>query len=381
MKKVLFVANVYKHLYTFHQPYIQLLKENGCQVDVIAKRDDRLVENADICYYWDLTRSPFNLMNIRAYRQLKKLIEKGKYDLVHCHTATAAAVTRLVFCTIRKKKGTKVLYTAHGFHFFKDGPRIYWLLYYPIEKFLSRFTDGIVLINAEDYNLVLNNGFKNEKTYYINGIGINSDRFITDSSQNREKIRIEEGYADNQFLMIYVAEFIHRKNHKFLVDASMELSKQLNDFKILFVGRGELQQTVQEYVISVGAEKYIDFMGVRWDLNRLFLMCDVGISSSRQEGLGLALAEEMLCGLPILASQDRGHRELVIHGETGFLFMQDSIADLVKYAIALYENPQKRIDMGRAANNNVKKFKIDQCLKQMADIYSEILQMQIECNQ
>ena len=377
MKKILFVANVYRHLYTFHQPYIQMLKDNGCRVDVIAARDDREV-TADNCYYWDLTRSPFHFRNISAYQQLKKLIEKERYDLVHCHTATAAAIARLATRKIRKKQGTKVLYTAHGFHFYKGAPRIFWLIYYPVEKFLSRFTDGIVLINKEDYHVVLKNGFKNKKTYYINGVGIDTKRFVNVADENREKIRSEEGYHNNQFLMIYVAEFISRKNHRFLVDASLELTKKMNDFKMLFVGRGKLKQAIQGYSVSVGVDKYIDFLGVRLDLDRLFPMCDIGISSSLQEGFGLAVAEEMWCGLPVLVSQNRGSQEFVINGETGFFFKQGDIADFVQHAVALYENPQKRIDMGNAAHKYIQKFTIEHSLKSMAEIYSEILQTQIE---
>ena len=380
MKKILFVANVYSHLYTFHRPYIQMLKDNGCQVDVIATRDDRAVENADNCYYWNLTRSPFSFRNISAYYQLKKLVRKERYDLVHCHTATAAAVVRLVIRALRKKLETKILYTAHGFHFYEGSPRIFWLLYYPVEKFLSRYTDGIVLINSEDYNLTIQNGFKNKKTYYINGIGIQSKRFENADIKNRKKLRREEGYIENQFLMIYVAEFIYRKNHKFLVDASLELAKQIDNFKILFVGRGAVKQAIQEYAISVGADKYIDFLGVRWDLDRLFPMCDIGVSSSRQEGLGLAIAEEMLCGLPVLVSRIRGMSDLVINGETGFLYKQESISDFVKHAMDFFESPQKRIEMGKAAYNYVQKFKIEQILKSMAKIYSELLCVEIDCN-
>ena len=379
MKKVLFVANAYKHLYAFHRPYIQMLKDNGCQVDVIAARDDRCVENADTCYSWEVTRSPFNFRNIKAYYQLKKLIEKEKYDLIHCHTATASTITRLAAHTARKKYGTKVLYTSHGFHFYKGAPVWFWLIYYPVEKFLSRLTDGIVLINTEDYYLVLNKGFKNKKTYCINGIGIDTKRFAYIDRENTRKQRYKEGYTENQFLMIYVAEFIHRKNHKFLVDASLELVKKMENFKILFVGRGALKQSVQAYAIAVGADKYIDFLGIRFDLNSLFPMCDVGISSSRQEGLGLALAEEMLCGLPVLATHTRGHSELVKQGKTGFLFKQNNIADFVKFSVELYVNPAKRIEMGKKACLHAQNYRIEHSLNRMAEIYSEILQIKIRC--
>lgn len=377
MKKVLIVANVYRHLFTFHQPYIQMLKDNGCQVDVMAARDDRTVTNVDHCYYWPLTRSPYHFRNIIAYKQLKKLIGEEKYDLIHCHTATAAVIVRLATRAARKKYGIKVLYTAHGFHFYKGSPKRYWLLYYPVEKFLSRWTDAIVLINEEDFNRVLHNGFKNKKTYFLNGIGIHSERFANADMENGKKQRKKEGYTDSQFLMIYVAEFIYRKNHQFLVDASLALAEKMDDFKILFIGRGELEQEIRKYAVSVGADRYIDFLGVRFDLDLLFPMCDIGISSSRQEGLGLSVAEAMLCGLPVLATRDRGHRELIKHGKTGFLFKQEDKADFVKYADTLYKNPDIRTDMGRAACLHVQKFKIEHSLRRMAEIYSEILQVQI----
>ena len=372
------VANVYKHLYTFHLPYIQMLKDNGCQVDVMAAQDDREITNADHCYYWHLTRSPYHFRNIIAYKQLKKLIKKERYDLIHCHTATAAVIVRLATRAVRKKYGTKVLYTAHGFHFYKGSPKRYWFLYYPVEKYLSRWTDAIVLINEEDFNRVLHSGFKNKKTYYLNGVGIHSERFAHADLVTGKKQRTNEGYTDNQFLMIYVAEFIYRKNHQFLVDASLEMAKSMDDFKILFVGRGELEQEIKKNATKVGADKYIDFLGVRFDLDLLFPMCDVGISSSRQEGLGLSVAEAMLCGLPVLASQDRGHRELIKHGETGFLYKQEDKVDFVKYANMLYENPIIRMKMGGAACLHVQKFKIEQSLRKMAEIYSEMLQFQIE---
>ena len=376
-KKVLFVANLYRHLFTFHLPYIQMLKDNGCQVDVLAAPDDREVTNADNCYYWDLSRSPYHFRNIIAYKQIKRLVAKERYDLIHCHTAMAAAIVRLATRTMRKKYGTKVIYTVHGFYFYKGSPKRYWLPYYSIEKFLSRWTDAIVLINEEDYNLVLKNGFRNKKTYYLNGVGVNSQRFAHADMETGKKQRSIEGYTDNQFLMIYVAEYIFRKNHLFLVDASLELAKKMDDFKILFVGRGELEQEIKKYAASVGADKYIDFLGVRFDLALLLPMCDIFISSSRQEGLGLSVAEAMFCGLPVIATQNRGHREMIIHGETGFLFEQEDMADFVKNADTLYKNPNIRTEIGRAACLHIQKFKIEQSLRKMAEIYGEMLQVQI----
>lgn len=383
-KKALFVANIYGHLHAFHLPYIQMLKDNGFQVDLIAAKDDLisakddvLTENANNCYYWELTRSPFHLKNIKAYKQLKKLIEQEQYDLIHCHTAIAATITRIAAKKYRKKYGAKVLYTAHGFHFYKGSPKLYWILYYPVEKILSRLTDSLILINNEDYNLVLNNHFKNKKTYLINGIGINSKRFDGVKKENDPQKRLEMGFSSNQFLLIYVAEFIHRKNHKFLVDASLELASQIDNFKILFIGKGRLEKETKEYAKQIGADKFIEFMGYRKDLNKLIPICDIGISSSRQEGLPMGVAEEMFCGLPVIASQERGHRELIIPQKTGFLFQQNNISEFVEHVVRLYKNPEEKEILGQNAYTHVQKFKLEEPMKQMAKIYSETLSVQI----
>ena len=159
----------------------------------------------------------------------------------------------------------------------------------------------------------------------------------------------------------------------------MKLSQQIDNFKILFVGRGLLENEIKEYSQKKCVDKYIDFKGVRWDLDKLFPMCDIGISSSCQEGLPMAIAEEMLCGLPVVASQDRGHRDLVIDNKTGFLYSQGDTDTFVKYVVELYDNKKNRKKMGQGAKRYVQSFKLDESLKKMSYIYSEILGEKIVC--
>ena len=153
-KKILFVASIHKHFLAFHLPYINWLKDNGCIVHVAANGTDK-VPNVDKQWNVCIERNPFSLNNIKAVNCLKKIIEENSYDLVHCHTAMGAVVARLAARENRNRGITKVLYTAHGFHFFKGSPKRYWLMYYPMEKFLLKYTDGIITINNEDYNLVI----------------------------------------------------------------------------------------------------------------------------------------------------------------------------------------------------------------------------------
>ncbi|MEG2122096.1 MAG: glycosyltransferase family 4 protein [Rikenellaceae bacterium] len=373
MKKVLFVATVYKHIYAFHLPYIKWFVDNGYRVDVAAKKnaDDiaYVTNNIDI----PIARHPFKLTNIKAIRQLKNIIEKEQYDLVYCHTAMGAVAARLASISSRKTGKTKVLYVAHGFHFFKGCPKKFWMLYYPIEKYLSQFTDGIVTINQEDYEMVKTHNFKNKDTFLIPGIGVPTERFVVVSDQRKSELRKENGFNDNDFILIYVAEYIYRKNHKFIIDSIPLLIEKIPNLKILFAGRGILMDETINYNKSKGLDKYVEFLGFRKDIGQLVALSDIGISASRQEGLGLNIAEEMFCKIPVVATIDRGHKELIINGETGFMFKQGDHNDFANRVIELYDDNEKRTKMGNKAFEYVQKFRLENSLECVSKIFKHYL--------
>lgn len=373
LKKILFVANIHKHFTAFHLPYIKWFKENGYEVHVAA--GDGSVDVPMVDKQWNLCieRNPFKLNNIKAYKELKTIIESENYCLITCHTAMGGVLARLAGRKSRKKSGLKMLYTAHGFHFFKGSPNSYWFLYYPMEKFLSRYTDGIITINQEDYELVKSKSFKNRATYKIPGIGVNTDRLIIPTEQQKQEIRINNGYFKNEFILIYIAEYIPRKNHKFLIDCMPQLIRNIPEIKLLFAGRGRDMEMTKEYAITKGVADYIDFLGFRKNIGELIALSDVGVSASRQEGLGLNLAEEMFSGLPVIASEDRGHKEMIIHGVNGFLFEQNDEKRFVDATVTLHENPEKRREMGSRAAETIQKFTMENALKSMVDIYERYL--------
>lgn len=149
--------------------------------------------------------------------------------------------------SFRKKGWLKVLYTAHGFYFFKGAPLFYWLIYYPIEKLLARFTDGLITINNEDYKRAKKFNLKNSVIYKINGIGINNHKFIPLSDEEKNIARKNLGYSSNQFILIYAAEFIHRKNHRFIIDALPMLIYNIPSLKVIFAGAGEIMDETVAY--------------------------------------------------------------------------------------------------------------------------------------
>lgn len=373
MKKILFVANIHKHFTAFHLPYIKLLREQGHEVHVAANGIEEIVDAANKQIFIPFDRSPFDKNNFKAFVVLKELIETEQYDLVTCHTSIASAITRLACISIRKNTHTKLLYTVHGFDFSRYTSLKTWLLYYPMEKFLSCFTDGMVTINKEDYNLIVEKKFNNMDTFLINGIGINSARLTNSATATKKKLRDEYGYNEHDFILIYIAEFIHRKNHKFVIDSTVVLRSEIPNLKILFVGKGMLMNKMQGLVERKNLSSYIEFLGFRNDIGNLIRLSDVGISSSKLEGLGLNIAEAQFCGLPVIATHDKGHEELIQHGYNGFLYSQKNQKKFIEYIEKLYLDKELRNTLGKNASESVKKFDISVSLSQMDKIYKMYL--------
>ncbi len=372
MTKVLFVATSDIHVQTFHLPYLKWLRENGCTIHLaVENRGNLEIPHTDRTFHLPFPRTPFHFANIRTLRRLKGILAKEHYDLVHCHTPIPSMLARLA-ARRQRKNGTKVLYTAHGFHFYKGGPLRNWLLYFPAEYLLSAFTDGIVTINAEDY-WTAQKRLLNTHSFYIKGIGVDSSRFKTLSEAERQRIREELGYGPDSFILLYIAEFIYRKNHRFLVHAVPELIKHIPKLKVLFAGTGVLLDETRDLARELGVEDHVEFLGFRNDVSRLAGIADVGISSSRQEGLGLGLAEEMLCSVPVVATEDRGHKEMIIHGENGYFFPQGGQKEFVSRILELYKDAGLRKRMAEKSLERAQLFRIERSLDSMAGIYQKFL--------
>lgn len=371
-KKVLIVATSDIHLQVFHLPYLKMLKDKGYVVDVAVEvRGNGKVPFADHLFNLPFKRTLFSFRLLEAYRRLEKIIREGDYALVHCHTPIPSAMTRFAAGHARKK-GTVVLYTAHGFHFFKGAPLSYWLTYYLAEKYLSGKTDAIITINKEDYDLA-SKKFYAGRTHYIKGIGVDTSKFRKIETVSKENFKQEMGYEPNSFILLYAANFIDRKNHQFVLRALVVLKDLIPEIKILFAGSGARMQKMIDFTTKHGLHAYVDFLGFRKDMDRLLAIADVSISSSKQEGLGLALAEAMVCGVPVIASEDRGHKELIVHNETGFLFEQENEQAFIDSVFKLYQNRELS---GKFVENGVQKirqFSIENSLASMDEIYDMYL--------
>jgi len=370
MKKVLFIAHMISHIKCFHIPHIEALKFMGYEVHVMTNAEGEELPCCDKLYDLKIVRSPFSPKNLRIIREAKKIIDSEGYELIHSHTPMGGVIGRLSSVSARKK-GTKVFYTAHGFHFYKGAPVINWLVYYNVEKFLSFFTDCIITINEEDYSRAKNK-FETKKTSVkkINGIGVNLEKFAPLSSEEKLKYKNKYGYED-KYLLIYAAEFSIGKKHKFIVDCVAELKQYIPNIKILFCGTGALFEQVQEYVKEKEVFDYIDFLGYRHDMPALYGMSDILITASEREGLATNVIEGIAEGLPVIATDIRGHIDIIEDGKNGYLFPVDDKKKFISVIQTLANNEELYKDFSNNAIECSKDFDLENSIKQMKDIYKE----------
>ena len=323
-KKVLLVATVQSHIGQFHKPLMKLLKENGWEVHVaardnLAEKDGLSLEYPDQVFDVPFQRSPFDPRNLKAYRMLKKIIYDGKYDVIHCNTPVGGLLTRLAARDVRRH-GTKIFYTAHGFHFYKGAPIKNWLIYYPIEKWFSRYTDVLVTITEEDFNLAKNKF--NCQVFHLHGTGANSSKYYPIPSEEISRQKEDLG-LENDRIILNVGELLPNKNQKAAILAMKKIVEVLPDAHLLIAGNGPARQELEILVTKEGLEKHVTFLGYTTKLEKYMQVCDVLLACSYREGLPFNLMESMLCGKPIVASHNRGHNELVQEGKNGYLVDPD----------------------------------------------------------
>lgn len=365
MKKALFVATVDIHIKCFHLPYLKLLKEMGYEVHVATNGDEKF-SNCDKKHKICVERNPFKLNNIKAIKQLKKIINEEKYDIIHCHTPMGSVVTRLAAKESRKKHKTRVIYTAHGFHFYKGAPIINWLLYYPIEKVLANYTDDIITINKEDYNLAKTK-FKT-KVHYIPGVGIDKSKFDFEMTlKEKQELRKSLGLKQDDFVMTCVARLDRNKNQIFLIEAMEQLIKKYKNIHLILVGKDELNGYYQEKCNAKEINKHVHFLGFRKDVIKLLKISDVVASSSLREGLPVNILESLLCNIPVVALDCRGMKDLIENGKNGFIIEKNDVDSFIKkieyvYSKKIKTNNVKEIEKF-LLKNTIKKYKKIYCSK------------------
>lgn len=326
--KILYITTVSITMGFFTKMIEDLIQE-GHTVDIATNVSYAPVQD---CYYkWgckvyplSCSRSPFSAGNLKAIGQIKKIVEENDYDIVHCHTPIAAMCTRLA-CIKARKKGTKVFYTAHGFHFYKGAPLKNWAIYYTIEKLCGRLTDVLITINKEDYNLATEK-IKAKKVAYVPGVGIDVNRFQNirvDKPAKKKDLNIEE----NKKVLLSVGELNANKNHETVIRAI----RDIEDVHYLVAGKGDLHEYLDGLIKELGLCDRVSLLGYRTDILELCATADVFVFPSIREGLPVSVMEAMASALPCVVTRIRGNTDL-IDENGGAFFEAGNVADC-KHAI------------------------------------------------
>ena len=373
--KILYTATVLSHICQFHLPHMKALQEQGWEVHVAA-RDNLAVKNGLQLKYCDkfieipFARSPRSPSNIKAYRQLKKLLAQEHYDVILCNTPMGGIVTRLAAKKTRKQ-GTKVIYMAHGFHFFKGSSKASWLVYYPIEKHMARYCDLLITINNEDYALALERFGKRTKIAHIHGIGVDEERYHPATAEEQLAMRRAEGLSPDDFAILCVGELNENKNQKTLVSAAALLKDKIPHLKILLAGNGPKEQELQDQIASLGLQDTVKLLGYRTDLERVTPAMDLVVSCSHREGLPLNIIEAMLCKKPVVASHNRGHDELVEDGRTGYLLQAEDIHGFADRIMALAENDHLKLELGETGRRKAMLYNVKSVKRELNQLITE----------
>ena len=333
MKRALVLASVASMIDQFNMPNIRLMKEMGYEVDVatnflkgstcsdakIAALKRSLQDMNVRCFQIDFSRNVLNISeNVKAYRQTKKIIDENNYALIHSHSPIGGFLSRIAVRNARKN-GTKMIYTAHGFHFFKGAPLLNWLIFYPIERISSKWTDVLVTITHEDYKLAQKKMYAKE-VVYVPGVGIDTAVFAPkeeDAITNAHK-REELGISKEDTVMLSVGELNKNKNHEIVIRAMAQLGRK--DLQYVIAGRGVLKEHLEQLANELGVSSQLHLLGFRTDVKELFKVADFFAHPSFREGLSVAVMEAMANGLPVICTEIRGNTDLIDDNKGGYLF-------------------------------------------------------------
>lgn len=368
MKKVLYVTTVSRTINAFLIPHINMLLDNGyevhCACSIDKPVDKELQRRGVKIFEVPFSRNPLGIGNIKAFIKLEELQRINDYDIVHVHTPIAAIYGRLLKLNF---PSLRIIYTAHGYHFLKGGSKLGWILYYPIEKIMAKFTDVTININKEDYEITKEK-LKHKKCYLLNGVGLDLDKYKKLSSKEIQEKRKEFGLKDKDFVVLMIAEINKNKNHIQLINAMDILKDKYPNIKVLCIGDGTLKESLEKQIILRDLQNNIFMLGYRLDVNKLINISNIGILLSRREGLPRNIMEFMACGRKVIATDIRGCRDLICDETIGTLVNVDDYESTAKAIEKYYILNDKSFEV----SEEIRKYDIESINSELLKIYEDV---------
>ena len=314
MKKLLICASRVSHILNFHLPYIEYFKKRGFQVDIAVQgmTEYPLIDN---CYDVRFTKNPLSPDNLHTVKLLKKLMSENEYDIVYSNSTLAGASARLAVRNLKKKP--YFVHISHGY-MFGEKSGLKSKIYLFAERFSRNVTDSLVVMNREDLSLAEKYKLGKE-IYHTYGMGLVGENFPEISGEERHEMRKNAGISDNEKMLLCVGEFSERKNQATVIQAFSMLLPKHRNIKLVFAGDGKTLETCRQLVHSLELDTHIRFLGHVDKIAPLYRCSDILVTASKMEGLPFNVMESLYCGVPVVATNIKGHSDLIENGINGFL--------------------------------------------------------------
>ena len=385
MKKILIITNLSGFLWRFELDNVALLQSLGYEVHFASNINEKgypfevsqLDDIGVVFHHIEIARSPYMWkMNTTALKQIKKIIVDENIGIIHCHTPVGALLGRLAVVNNKSTIQPKVIYTAHGFHFYKGAPLLNNIAFKAVEYGLAPLTDVLIVINSEDYKqaqyLHLKKGGRLE---HIPGIGLDLTKFSPVSDKKKQLLRKQYGISENAFFVLSVGELNLNKNHKTAIAAIKSLVDEVQDLDVLYgiCGDGYWKEDICNYAKQLGVENRVFFFGYQTNIQDYYGMADLSIFPSIREGLGMVGLESLAMGVPVVAADNRGTREYMHDGENGFVCKWNDPEEFKKAILSYNElSLEQKNCMKNNCCESVKNF--DRCITHgiMERIYRQL---------
>lgn len=371
MNKRLLITSTDLMMVQFLVPHVINLSGRNFDIDIACSEvGGRFKEVVDLLYKYvghiykvSLQRSPLSTNNITGYKELQKIINSATYDFIWTNEPVMGVVTRLAARDARKR-GTKLVYMAHGFHFFKGAPILNWMIYYPIERIMAHHADMICTVNREDYARAKQ--FNVKRVSYIHGIGINTARLSHNTITN--SIHQELNLSDNAFIILSIGELNKNKNQTTIIKALSILNNA--DIHYILCGKGSEENNLKLLTNNLGISCQVHFLGYRKDVVDICAQSDIYVMPSYREGLPVSSLEAMYCGLPLVTSNIRGLTDVNKENINGFLCAPNDYTGFASAIEKLVEDSDLRKKMGAKNRCDVIPYTIDNTLYEVENLFS-----------
>lgn len=379
MPSALFVTTVPITLEAFLLPFAAHFRAQGWRIDALANgaaSDPQLERHFDRRLDVAWSRSPFALSNLLgAARRVRDVVEAGSYDIVHVHTPIASFVARYALRSLRRRTGAPVvIYTCHGFHFYRGQPAVPHAVLRTMERAAAPWTDYLVTVNREDFEAAgALGGIAADRVRWIPGIGVDIERYSPGAvdTATAARVRAELGASPGQFLLAMVAEFGAVKRHALALKALAQVKD--GNVVLALVGDGPLEAETRRLAAHHGLSDRVTLAGYRRDIPAVLAASDAMLLTSEREGLNRSVLEGMASGLPVIGTDTRGIADAVGDG-AGWIVGHSDVAALAAAIDAAASDPAEVARRGAAARERaVSRFALPIIIDAYDRLYREAL--------